>query len=663
MRPIALDPRGTAAARLDPRALPEDDDRPPLPASLLRAAAAAELDEEILWRAFELCRCARGLAGPDRRALVFLLAALLAERREGSLFLPGEAIDEALARLGAEEEDRRRAAGLVASGPAAFGGLAGRPGDLRPLILDGPRLYLQKLHATEARLLAGLQKLRAAPPASLPGLAEAFATLRAGAAPLTAEQQRAVLCAVKLPLCVVTGGPGTGKTSIVVALLRLLVRLGLPLARVALAAPTGKAANRLAEAIRLGLPEAPDAEAGGRLAGALPEPRTLHRLLGYSPGRGRFLHHEQNPLSESFVIVDEASMIDAVLMDRLLRALPPGGQLLLLGDPGQLPSVDAGAVLRDLVPPGGGVAQKPWDRLVAGPLPEAPPPADPREASTVRLSRCFRAGGAPGLLELAEAIDRDAAAAPSALVSRESAARLAFDGAELFEPRGPGDIEAFLEAWVERRLRALPGIDRLLATAGDLAGPAAAAYRERLFAHLSGSRLLCVTRSAALPTGAEAVNAAAARLWRRRLPGPDGGDRFAAGEPILVQRNDYAARLFNGDQGLALPVHEHGAQPLRALFPRAGGFACFALLPSFAPAFALTVHKAQGSEYDHVALVLPDDPDHPLLSRPIVYTALTRARRSVTVVGRREVLARALSRRIERHSMLGVRLAQPGGAA
>jgi exodeoxyribonuclease V alpha subunit len=509
---------------------------------------------------------------------------------------------------------------------------------------------------------------------------------------LSDEQQRAVLAAIERPLAVISGGPGTGKTSIVVSILRALVRLGVRVEAIALAAPTGKAANRMDGAIRSYLEAIPDpAGEDAALLAARPEPKTLHRLLGWSPSAGRFRHHENNPLAERVVIVDEASMIDLFVIERLLRAVRPDAHLVLLGDADQLPSVEAGAVFRDLLPPAGAGA------------------GDPRVAASVRLTRSYRmdpsrpAGRA--ILTVARAIqagrledvldepagnagsggtdatagnagsgrhdDGPAVPRPHAPASaagpapervriepRSAAADVRFERVELLAG-GPAR-HALLERWFDRNVRAVPELERrwkrVYRRTPD--GFPAEDRRElaEVFRHHESFRILCLARGDAGGTGAEAVNE-----LLHRFAGASGSDPIP-GEPVLVRRNDYERGLFNGDQGLVLRVSDGGAARAMAVFPVAGGYEAFpldAMRGDLDLAWAMTVHRSQGSEFDRVLVLLPDE-DGPLVTRELIYTAATRARESVVFVGPRALLAVAAGRPIARDSGIGPRLATFG---
>ncbi|HEY3351613.1 MAG TPA: exodeoxyribonuclease V subunit alpha, partial [Polyangia bacterium] len=565
--------------------------------------------------------------------------------------------------------------------------------DLEQPGLDGDALYHQRLLHFEERLVGALTARLARPPRALPPaeVAAALAAVRAapprlGAQPvaLSEEQQYAVLTALHLPLTIITGGPGTGKTSIVVTILRLLARLGTPAPAVALAAPTGKAANRLQEAVLRALAGVAQPDLWDSALAATVEARTLHRLLGYSPANDRFRHHENNRLAERVVIVDECSMIDLVLMDRLVRSVRDDAHLVLLGDAEQLPSVDAGAVFRDLLP-AATAAPWPWRQLVKPTLkgrlaPADPAPADPRAAAAVRLTHSYRmdasnpAGRA--ILEVARAINagRGADLIPgpggAELVTlRSQPAELAFRGVELLADETGPQLPALLDAWFERRVAGLPDWVELVRHT-YVQGPSGFGDGDRerlgrLLGHLDGQRVLCITRGDR-PTGAAGVNRRLHARLREAL-GASGPAELDPGDLVMMQRNDYERGLFNGDQGVVLWVRDEaaGARPRpMAVFRRGQGelaaFPLDALREDLTLSFALTVHKAQGSEYDYVALVLPEEA-MPLLTREVLYTAVTRARASVVIAGRPALLAAGVAQPLARSSGIAEKLGRAGG--
>jgi len=623
-----------------------------LDATLLSPPDPDELEPSYL--GWEIARCARGLAPDEMRAVAALAAACIAATQAGSTRLP---LDEArlgpaLAAVGAADAlplarslvARARAAD---AGDGAARGIIGGPGERKPLVVDGEWLYTERMRGLEERFCARVRERAARASAArrdARAASRAVSAIAAGPPALTAEQQKALREALDAPLALVTGGPGTGKTTIVVALLRALAWAGTPMETIAIAAPTGKAAQRLQQAIADGLAQAPRDIAEAALRSAPPAPQTLHRLLGWSPSSGRFARHEHDRLPNRVVVVDEASMIDLALMDRLVRALRDDARLVLLGDADQLPSVEAGAVFRDLCAALGAVRLTENLRVA-------------RDAHARRIVEAARAVNAGALDE------RFAAA----VARRTAVEELTFEGVEHLAARWDDVAEALLERWWQVRVASLDDFSRRAARTYRLRGGAfddeERSQLRALFEHHARSRLLCATRVRGFATGADAVNerllarlrggGARPRRWAR---GPD----LAPGAPVLVERNDYERHLFNGDQGIVARVDTGGGGGAQAMavFRRGESFEAFPLdaLPDVAAAFAMTVHKAQGSEFDHVALVLPEA-DLPLLTRELLYTAITRARRSVLLVGDPDLLARAVSRAVERHSGVAERLA------
>jgi exodeoxyribonuclease V alpha subunit len=603
-----LSPLGTARQRLAPAAA--------YPPGLLSQLRDADLGEEEAFLAWQMGQLDRGLGEAVRRNLVVLIARLLISASQGSTRM----------RLTAAEQ------AVLGQVPA----LVGTPGERKPLIVDGEFLYQQRILACETRLAAAIKTRTARPGPDSQAVKATVAQIAATSIPTLSDgQQAAVAAALGRSLAVISGGPGTGKTTIALALARGLVRMGVSAGELALAAPTGKAANRLQESFHAGLAALPAPSAEDRaLLSACPAAQTLHRLLGYSPTTGRFLHHQNYRLPARAVIVDEGSMIDLLLMERLLRALRDDAVLLLLGDADQLPSVDAGAVFRDL----GALAVR-LDKSFR---------TDQAQTAGRRISECaaaVRAGDAGRLADL--------------LVRRAASAALAFDGVELVPSN---ERQAVLEHWYHDRITALPEWNQLIEHKYVLGpegfSPADHDRLTRLHAHLARQRVLCVTRER--PTGAHPVNA----FLHGLCAGPDGD--LLPGEPVLVLRNDYQRGLWNGDQGFILPVAQpgHAARPM-AVFRLSTGAASpwLAVAPeamgdSLTLAYALTVHKAQGSEHDQVLLLLPEQP-LPLFTRELLYTALSRARHAVVMCGSAEVLASGVSTSLTRSSGLAETLAAP----
>jgi exodeoxyribonuclease V alpha subunit len=631
----ALSPFGTARAKVASEA----------PGTVLHTADPDQLD--LAYLGWEIARAATGLTPPERRAMGAVAAAVLSAIRAGSTRVPLDArLEHALAAVDATAELPAVRALLVRAlaGDASVSDLVGPAGGRTPLVVDGEWLYAERMRVLDERFSARVRERLAAPrDTDVRAVNRALKAVSEGPPPLTDEQRKAVRAALTEPLALITGGPGTGKTTIVVSVLRALAWTGLSIDGVAVAAPTGKAAQRLQQAIDAGLAAAPRDLAESTLRSIVPAPQTIHRLLGWSPSSGRFARHENDPLPYRVVIVDEASMIDLAIMDRLLRALRPRARLVLLGDSDQLPSIEAGAVFRDLCAALGGVRLTVNLRVAS----------DPAARRIVAAAEAVNAGAASARLD-------------DVLRTRSTVADLAFEGVEHLAARWRDVSEPLLDRWWRDRAAAIDDFERRRVRTFRLRDGAFDQDDARelrvLFDHHASSRLLCVTRVRGPETAAEELNdRLLARLrsstsrFRRR-----GAAELAPGAPVLMGRNDYERQLFNGDQGLVVNLDRGaGVVGLAAVFPRREAFEAFPLdsLADLAPAFAMTVHKAQGSEFDHAALVLPEA-DTPLLTRELLYTAVTRARRSVLIVGELELLARAVARPIERYSGIAERLAE-----
>ncbi|GAB46934.1 exodeoxyribonuclease V subunit alpha [Mobilicoccus pelagius] len=454
-----------------------------------------------------------------------------------------------------------------------------------------------------------------------------------------AEQREAAARLVHAGTGVLTGGPGSGKTTTIAGFLAVLVDqlddgTGTP-PRIALTAPTGKAAARLQEAVADATARFPE-HARARLEGL--EASTLHRLLGWRPGsRTRFRHDRTNTLPHDVVVVDESSMLSLTLTARLLEALRPTTRLVLVGDADQLASVDAGAVLGDLVGGLGGA-----DDLGTGDTPvdtgsdAGSAEADPGEsgrgrgvATIVRLTGSHRYTGAIG--ELARAV-RDGDADTVLDVLRRG------EGMRLVDDEDPAPV-------IRPQLVSHAVAVREAARARDAEGALAALGRHRV---------LCAHRSG--PHGV--------RTWNRRVEswlteetGDALYDLMYVGRPLLVTTNDHTLGLYNGDTGVVLAPDEVGAPPTAVLAAAGGTLALAATrLSDVETMHAMTVHKAQGSEADDITVILPPG-DSALLTRELLYTAVTRARRSVTLVGDEDTVCAALHRRARRASGLAARLA------
>ena len=538
---------------------------------------------------------------------------------------------------------------------------SGEPESRTILTRAGPYLSLARWSDAErnvARALVARRAQLASPETVLATLA-AVPPLeaRAGARTfvLNAEQQRAVSAALLGPTTLVTGGPGTGKTSIVVAMLRGLSRLPgaseNPSLDVALAAPTGKAADRMREAIASALASGSDPRDKALSEGLVP--MTLHRLLGYQPDLDRYRHHAGSRLPFRCVVVDEASMLDTMLLARLVEALAEDALLVLLGDPDQLPSVGAGSVLRDL----GVLAKRFPTALRAAHLTESHRmvASDPAGAHVLSVARAVGRGQAPILSD----------ARGEGSWQRVSALGEIPDGASLFHPLahplGKGALGPWLDRWLESlALDATVATTRFAALApeDERGGMDPTEQAIALAIHRAhASRLLVITRGPGPRTGLASVNAYlgaryAERVGRRSFSGHEPG----AGEPVVVIANDYLRGIYNGDTGIVVDAVLEGRPTLALALSQRGRVRLLPMLdvaPLIERAWALTVHRAQGSEHERVALLLPEVDVPRLCTREIIYTAITRAKRAVQVVGDPALLAKAIERKERRETGLG----------
>jgi exodeoxyribonuclease V alpha subunit len=635
------------------------------------SAAGLNLAPESVHLAAELAALEPALEFDDRLALIVLILVSLVALQEGSTRFPVTgAISEGPMRrvlgslcatgFGDDAADKIAASieTLLRSNRASA--LVGQRGDeYKPLLYIEPYISDHNIFQRERELANRLAALLTTTQAQVDAEKLADALRDVIARPvivqgqqivLTDEQCEVVGASARTGLTVVSGGPGTGKTSIVVAIMRLMVRLGVDPSEIVLAAPTGKAAYRMGECVGESLTRIENRDAVDQaLLDAHLEPATIHRLLGYSPESGRFRHHRNNPLSAKVIIVDEGSMLDVTLMERLTNAIQPEARLILLGDANQLPSVAAGSVFRDLVP---SLAQD------SGPLSAA----SMRLGVNHRMNTQSAAGRSillaarsinDGDVTLLNAVDES----NTPIVPRRSSPKeLAFAGVE-FLATSSRDFGPFLDRWYAERVRGGREIAELVGheyVERDSRFDDADCERLRqLFAHAGKSRILCVTR--VFETGADQINARlhsraaeSAGLAAERLP-------FAVGEPLIVLRNDYERGLFNGDNGIRLWVRRGAASQIpMAIFPRGDNFVAFrfdALREFVELGYAMTVHKAQGSEFDSIAIVLPEQPVA-VLTRELIYTAVSRSRASVVIVGNESTFNHAIASRVERFSGL-----------
>ena len=475
-----------------------------------------------------------------------------------------------------------------------------------PTVLHNQRLQFHIYWQAERKILEGLaSRVPATATDAVAELSTDFLTA-AEQYGLDPEKVQQIRRALAQSLTLLTGGPGTGKTTTLAWLLAALMHRH-PQLTIALAAPTGKAAQRMKAALDQALPDLPLPQAQKADLEAL-QPATLHRLLGIGP-LPQPRHTPDRPLPHDLVVVDEASMIDVLTLSKLVQALRPDSRLILMGDPNQLASVEAGSVLADL--------------CTCFP------------AAHCQLTRSHRFNQEIGALADA-VLNGDADRVWHLLTTPQNPAirQLPLQGSRI--------VEAAFQGYG-------PFLDQLAQSHAD-EYTAIAEQASALLNALSRFRMLSPLRHHPI-WGTEKLNQQLIRHFQLKPL----GERIHVGQPILIQENDYALELFNGDQGIILPLNntpmawfEQGRQ-MRAI--------PVSQLPAWETAFAMTVHKSQGAEFDEVMLIIPDmpekQPSHTLLSRELVYTALTRARRRFTLAGTRHSLAGAVNTPTRRVTGLG----------
>ncbi|MEM7447447.1 MAG: exodeoxyribonuclease V subunit alpha [Myxococcota bacterium] len=528
-----------------------------------------------------------------------------------------------------------------------MGALIGGPESRCPLIWDGLVLSTFRLRVLEERLAECIRK-------RLSGTFESQDLDRAvsdvQAAPpragdrevrLTEQQVEAVQLALRSKLSFVAGGPGTGKTSIVVSMLRALVRLGVEPNKMVLSAPTGRAAERMRESVGVAMSQLhTPALQDQSLLNALPGATTLHRLLGFLPSTGGYRYGASIPLPFDVVVVDESSMIDLAMFERLVSAVHADARLVFLGDPDQLPSVGEGAAFRDL------------SAAVSG----------TRLTKSFRMNPKNRAGRA--ILTIASRVNSERGHAcfskgrdDAIQIECRRASQLNYSGVEMvgFDERDVATrrfFQRYFEADAIERLRESPADNECTTEA---------------LSQQKTARILCVTRGSRL--GTVSINATMHALYVERFASnvyKESASRNAissaaswqVGEPVLVTRNDYRHGLFNGDTGVVVASGRSRHDSKMVAFEKAGGIHLVPLVicqESAELGYAVTVHKSQGSEYDHVMILLPGA-DTALGTKEVLYTAITRARQAVTLIGDSETFVRAAERSVARASRLAALL-------
>ena len=416
-------------------------------------------------------------------------------------------------------------------------------------------------------------------------------------------QRVAAKRALQEKFLIVSGGPGTGKTTTVVKILALVLSASSNPLRIALAAPTGKAARRLQDSINNNVQTLMVSDS---IKKSIPDTAsTIHRLLGVKRYSPFFKHNVKNPLLYDLVVIDEASMVDLSLMDKLVSALRPGSRLILLGDKDQLASVESGTVLADMI--------------------------EHLPGNTVELQRSYRFD--EGIKRFAAAINSGDSAAAWALMSADSP-----DNVSLLE----GNVAEYGGEMYCRYMDAVRGA----ASISDY---------KKLFQVFHSFKILCALRHG--PAGVSGINGAVEEYLMQKGYDCFGADWYV-GRPVIITRNEYTLDLYNGDMGISLPDPENPSS-MKVWSERADG-GLFGVFPgriaNCETVYALTIHKSQGTEIGEILVVLPEQ-ESSLVTRELLYTAVTRARESVKVSSSRTVFECAVAGRIERHSGLGGRFA------
>lgn len=514
--------------------------------------------------------------------------------------------------------------------------VVGNPGEFKPLVLDEKlRLYLYRYWLYEKQLANSILTMAEShlPIVDKETLADSLKRFFPVEDHAINWQCIAAILSALNRFTVISGGPGTGKTHTVARILALLIEQATdaPLS-IALAAPTGKAATRLTDMVRTIKEEL---NCPSEVKAIIPEKAfTIHRLLGPVHGGKTFRYNESNRLPFEVVVVDEASMVDLPLMAKLARALKEGSRLLLLGDKDQLASVEPGAVFGDICLTG---RINTFSRSVAGvvkellsvELPYCENQGSPITDSIVVLTKSYRFGEESGIGKLASAV-------------KESRIDDVFD---LLKDRTCNDV-----CW-----RDVPSTEKMAGAVEEAFSSFYTSYLkanspEEAFSSFQRFHILCALRQG--PYGAVSLNRIIEHMCRR-MGLIQKKERWYRCEPVMITKNDYQLMLFNGDVGIVFPDVEKEGQ-LRVFFPAEGGRYRKILpgrLKNCETLYAMTVHKSQGSEFDHAVLLLPDRPSK-VVTRELVYTAITRARKSVEIWGTEYVLRTALSQTTRRESGL-----------
>lgn len=588
----------------------------------------------------------RQLTTEEQQALISILAALHCAKDHGSTGLPLSSLEWQLTWLLTDHQTNDNSLlsallpvckkMLTAHKPDLFFGTPEQPqGHL--LICTDKMIYLARDYFCETELVCYLQQLSLAPVKNdnidhiINMIVDNPSYSGSNPMVLTTLQRQAVIQSLGQRISILTGGPGSGKTAVIAAILRGAMLKGYKPHELLLAAPTGKAANRIAEAVEKNLraiaTPLPEDE---QLQAMMPQPQTLHRLLAYNPQEG-FKRDKNNTLAARLLIVDEASMINIYLLRQLLEALGPTTQLLLVGDPNQLPPIGCANILKDL--------QDQWHG----------------SSRCTILDSSFRMSGADNggqqIATLAQALitKNCEACTPNTFDSFDE---LPTSGIQLVTPNNrQSALKTYLRHHFAQKYEPVCQLFKEVYHYTDKGFSQQENMQlQTIFRQLGTSLILGVTNQG--DYGVEGLNNLAHYV---HLDLTNSSGTLAPGEPVICTRNDYFHNLFNGDIGFMAYVQSGKLEPsLMAVFPREGSFIPLpleSLRDHLALAHTLTVHKSQGSETNELLLVLPDKPSE-LLTNELLYTAITRARHHVIICGQAELWIQGCKKHLRRESGL-----------
>lgn len=503
--------------------------------------------------------------------------------------------------------------------------------ELAPMVLDGNRLYLYRFHQYEQCVAAAiLTRLQSQSQLDETLLISGLRRLFPSPATNTIDWQCvAAALAVSRNFAVISGGPGTGKTTSLVKVLTLLLEQQENM-KIRLAAPTGKAAARMMESIRNARTDIDCSESIRKLIPT--DASTIHRLLGFN-GR-KFRHHGDNPLIVDCLVIDEASMIDLPLMAQIMDALPSTARLILLGDRDQLASVEAGSVLGDITGHGHSICYSAQTAEQIAQLIAQPSSLLPQAAEAPEISNAI------ALLRTSHRFDANSGIGQFAKLSNE------------------GNVSSALQLLTDKKFNDLQWVptNSIKQTVEHISSEYAAYLLcndvHEAMSTFESFRVLCAVKQGA--TGVEGINQAIANQLVSQ--GKLVGTGLVHGMPVMVSANHLELKLFNGDIGL---IWGNSRGELRVYFRQDDNSLRdlpLQSLPKHQPAWAMTVHKSQGSEFNQVLLILPDDKHNPLLTRELLYTATTRARKKFILHAQSNVIQQAITHKLQRATGLAERL-------